>query len=564
MRNRLVLAVSLAIVFGLLEGALLLITRPFPVILAPYKTSPAIIWAAPLVYILCFLPLTFLLQLVARAARQWARPDSLVTFGLAFVGFTGVLMTTRVLYSAAALLLSLGLAVVLVRKLTGSEDRFARFLNTRILTLALVIPALMLVVWGYGFAREAWIAARLAEPPSGAPNVLFLVMDTVRHENTWEAEPDKVMPNLRRITADAVHYENAWATSSWSLPSHASILTGRYPEEHKADWPQLRLDESTPTIAEYLQKHGYVTGAFSGNSAWVTPEYLGRGFLRFDAYGFSNLLGRTFYGRVLSRGLSSVGFHYSGFGRKAPLLNKEFLDLIDGYRDRPFFAYLCYMDVNQDMHSRWFNTSFLREAPMDQVFDAYRRGLTTLDRHLGELWTELERRDLLKNTLVVITSDHGQSFGRGVTAYEHEVGHGTTLYPEQLRVPLYVIFPGRSAPDKPESGNVSLRAVSGLVTDFLALPGSRFSGSVPGETLSPDHEVPVLATLNYGDRALRSVIWRHWQYIKDSQNHQEELYDLATDPKARVNLAGTKGNLRQFKESLQYPISHASAISHIR
>jgi arylsulfatase A-like enzyme len=398
-------------------------------------------------------------------------------------------------------------------------------------------------------------------PSAATPNVLVIVLDTLRYDRFTRPAEQSLTPNLDRLTENGVRFENAWATSSWSLPAQASILTGRYAHEHGADWPGLRLDGQHPTLAEFFARQGYVTGAFSGNASWVSPEYLGRGFLRFDVYLIEDLLRRTAHGRTVDRVLQEVGYHYAGRGKKAPTLNGQFLQFLGDYRGRPFFAYLCYMDVNQGFHARRFNTYFRKLAPTHEVIEAYDLALRELDAQVGILFTELERRSLLENTLVIITSDHGESFGAEGTDDHDPSGHGTSLYPEQLQVPLFVVYAARLPPGRRVRHTVSIRAIPAMITRLLGLERSPFGGSPlplaedpPG---APEDKTAVLATLNYDDHKLQSVVRDHWQYIRNLRDPRggEELYDLAADPLAKVNLGWDHPLIDPMRELLQQSLA---------
>src|SRR5207344_2297750 len=102
--------------------------------------------------------------------------------------------------------------------------------------------------------------------------------------------------------------------------------------------------------------------------------------------------------------LWQLGFHSAGRGKKAPQVNTEFLKFLDNYPDRPFFAYLCYMDVNQAFHHRQLNRAFWEPiSSVHEVMEAYEQGLKTLDQQIDDLLAELAKRDILNKTLLIIT-----------------------------------------------------------------------------------------------------------------------------------------------------------------
>ncbi len=160
-----------------------------------------------------------------------------------------------------------------------------------------------------------------------------------------------------------------------------------------------------------------------------------------------------------------------------------------------------------------------------------------MDARVGELLAELEDRGVLQHTLVVLASDHGESFGSDLGDRD-PAGHGTSLYPEQLRVPLALIAPTLEPArfDHP----ISLRELPSLIAETLKLPDSPFrsdAGRAVASSYSPGVP-PIYASLNYGDRKLRSIIWGDWQYIRNQRDlAADELYDLQSDPRASRSLA---------------------------
>jgi arylsulfatase A-like enzyme len=344
-------------------------------------------------------------------------------------------------------------------------------------------------------------------------------------------------PNLARLASTGTTFDNAWSTTSWSLPSQASVLTGLHAFEHGADFPGIALAPEALTLGEYFGRRGYATGAFSSNSAWIVREHLGRGFVRFDAYIFEDLARRTVAGRVAERPLNKLGYHKAGRGKEASVLAAQFLDFVDDYGTRPFFAYLCFMDVNRNMHRRALGHAFWEtRATPEQVLATYDSAITALDAQIGTMLEELDRRGKLANTMIVVASDHGESFGAGMLADHDPEGHGTSLYPEQVRVPLFVVMPGSIAAAQRDDRVASIRSIPATVAALLGDSSRPF----PGEPLvmrAPRSDVAELATLDYDEYKVRSVMWDGWQYLAYPDDPQrEELFDLRADPGARRNL----------------------------
>ena len=534
-------AIWSATIFGLLEGIVHAVARLDPRILAPGKVSNDILWVAPLANLLPFLAVGVLAWLAyrfgPRRLRRW--PAERLAAGLfVFGGAFSVLFSPRIIGAVSAAVLALGLAVAAVRFVEGREARAAAWMRRRLAW----IPVVLLVVGGavalHAWVREHRASSRLADAPANAVNVLILLLDTVREDRFTS---DRA-PNLTRLAASGVSFTNAWSTTSWSLPSQASVLTGRHAFEHGADFPGIALAPDVTTLAEYLGRRGYATGAFSSNSAWITREHLGRGFVRFDAYILEDLLRRTFSGRVAERALNRLGYHKATRGKEATALTAQFLRFVDDYQDRPYFAYLCFMDVNRNMHRRALGHAFWQtRATPAEALATYDSAITALDAQIGDMLEELDRRGTLANTMIIVTSDHGESFGEGVLADHDPDGHGTSLYPEQVRVPLFIVMPGAAGAAPPIERVASIRQIPATIATALGDESHPF----PGASLlraGGDEPPAELATLDYDDRRIRSVVWDRWQYLAYPTDPQrEELYDLGADPGARRNLRDVAG-----------------------
>jgi arylsulfatase A-like enzyme len=543
----LILGVWSAFVFGLLEGLTLAIAHRFPAILASKQAPPNVLWIAPALDILLFAALALVLALAIRIDKAHPEDRSLrLAVGLfAFFGVYGVVSAPGIIHRVSALLLAAGAGALTASRLGGRARELATKLRSRLLVIPATLVVLAAAVPAYAMLRERALARELPSTGSGRRNVLVLILDTVRRDAFLRAAQSRHIPRMDEVISRGTWYANAWSTSSWSLPAQASFLVGRYPHEHGADWPTLALVDSVPTLAQVLGARGYATGAFSGNSAWVTPEYLGRGFLRFEALVWTNTLRRTAYGRILARALWPFGLHYAGLGKPARQVNEELLEFVDDYRSRPFYAYVCFMDVNRALHHRQLNNMFWEDDPQPRdVERAYELGLRRVDADIGALLDALERRGILRNTVIVLASDHGESFGPSVGDHDPS-GHGTSLYPEQLRVPLAIVEPADMT--GPADGDtvtvpVSTRGVPATIAELVDVPFPGAGEPLPGPR-SPDSTAagtePVFATLRYGDRDLRTVIWESWQLIVSPKAKRSELYDLDADSTAANDLSSS-------------------------
>src|SRR5262249_8070588 len=159
----------------------------------------------------------------------------------------------------SSLLLSAGLAVQSARMVASHRAPFLGLARRTSPLLAGVLLVIMVLCVGRRSVLEYHALATLPPASAGARNVLLIVWDTVRAANlSLHGYGRRTSPNLEKLATRGVGFEQAFATAPWTLPSHSSTFTGRWPHELTADW-QVPLDESFPTLAENLAAHGYDT-----------------------------------------------------------------------------------------------------------------------------------------------------------------------------------------------------------------------------------------------------------------------------------------------------------------
>ena len=322
--------------------------------------------------------------------------------------------------------------------------------------------SIMLPLVGVGlFAQACWpqlqprpTGFRSSAAPAEGPNLLLVTLDTVRADRLAPYGHDRVtMPQLDAFAeARATRYTAARSTTSWTLPSHASLLTGLMPAQHGATHhraraaasgnvtPARRLFDSAGTLAERLLEQGYTTGAVVSNSAYLQRLYgLHRGFQHYDDRAGVRLQPyRITLAQMFGWKPEFAALAY----RDARSMTDLALRWLEGReRRRPFFLFVNYMDAHYPYlpparYARTFDGPRPRDPlkpEAEHLPHQYDRELLFLDHHLGRLLAALEQRGELDDTVVIITSDHGEAFG------EHGFWmHGRTLYEEVVRVPLYI------------------------------------------------------------------------------------------------------------------------------
>ena len=542
-------AASLAMLATVGEFATLAIRRF--VLDRPVHQSIDVLWAKPIVNLVMFAAVAGTILLVRRIAPRLASAGNVVLLLLTLLGpFWTAFPGSRV----ALGVLALGLAVRLERwsASAGFRQTVKRIALGAAAAVVLVLASMQLR--GHRRQRSPVISA-------DAPNVLLIILDTVRAASLHlYGGPNENTPGLTALAQRGVLFEAAIAPSPWTLPTHASLFTGLWPYEHGADWT-VPLDERPPVLAEALAARGYRAGAFVANLAYATSEYgLARGFEVYREHDRSLLsLLRTaaipewiLTATIVRR----ITGYYDVAGRKsASTINGEFLSWQKGLDTGPWFAFLNYFDAHEPyLPSPPFKGRFSAGLP-ERRFDAlrfwnhegaipdrralsvednnaekaaYEEVIAELDHYVMLLLEELAARDQLRNTLVIVTSDHGEHFG------EHgRFTHGNSVYWRSLHVPLIIALPGRVSAPTRVTVPVSLRDLPATIMDLVA-PGtpSTFPGrsllavthdSLPADwvlaELSQDPSIEPRSSQDHG--GLRTVVSPAWQYIRSGYGREE-------------------------------------------
>ena len=286
------------------------------------------------------------------------------------------------------------------------------------------------------------------------PNILLVVLDTVRADHVGCYGYDRnTTPNIDAFAREAVVYRNAYATCSWTLPACTSLLTGLDCETHGVTGQNKVLDSETPYLPDNLT--GYVCGAFINNPSFLTK---GTGYARgFDEFWHAELSSENLE-ELLTQGAIDPDDSVV-VNRAIPWLRST---------TQPWFAYVHMIGP----HTPYRAPVEPEQFGTDDV-DLYDGKLRYADRELGRLLAEVP-----PDTVVIITSDHGEEFGEHGGKF-----HGRELHDELLRVPLIIRMPG--VVPRREWGIVGLDRVAPAV----------LSGELPetGGTVRADLEVRTLA-----------------------------------------------------------------------
>ncbi len=349
--------------------------------------------------------------------------------------------------------------------------------------------------------------------------MVLITLDTTRRDRLGcYGYSRKTSPNLDALAARSVVFDRAVAASSWTLPSHASILTGKFPSSHGADydpegplrltqaiegpeeWAEYRASGLSPTettLALLLREQGYRTAAVVGGP-WMKRVFgLDRGFEIYDDEGIGDVNGRL---------ASEVTASALGILRRT---------------NGPFFLFLNYFDPHGPYEAPSpFGGSFGVEPG-----DRYDEEILYMDHHLGRFFEGMKKDGVFDDSLILVTADHGELLG------EHgKMGHGASLFEEEIRVPFLVKYPGDEVAPERSGEPVHHVDVLPMILESLGLsPGAR--GQKP--LLA---EVNPLAFMSPEGSWRALYLGRHKLLWNSLGNHA--LFDLESDPGERNDLSG--------------------------
>ena len=411
------------------------------------------------------------------------------------------------------------------------------------------IVRLEMVAPGVGAGRVAFAEPRLLAPKPKAAgelaqpkNLIVLLIDTLRADRLKPYTPSSRVktPALDDIAKRGTVFEWAISPENWTKPSVASVLTGLYPQTHGARKMESVLGQKALLISEHLKAHGFATGSFIAN-----------GYVS-DRFGFDQ------------------GWdHYTNFIRErkntdAEYLFREAADWIETKKDGRFFAYVHTIDphVPYDPPDEFLKLYDARDydgqvknrltpklledakgnnpkvvfterdkARLNALYDGE---ITYHDHYFGKFLERLRAMGVLDDTLLVITSDHGEEFD------DHgSWGHGHSVYNELLRVPLIFYFPGNVPEGARVSDVVTTAGIAATVTELLGLPAM------------PDVEVPSLVPYLRGGTPARPSV-----AFSDFMDDRRVATAAGAKLIVRGNLTATLFDLeRDLKEKEQLPVS---------
>ncbi|HKW27437.1 MAG TPA: sulfatase-like hydrolase/transferase [Terriglobales bacterium] len=359
--------------------------------------------------------------------------------------------------------------------------------------------------------------------------MLLITLDTTRADRMgFLGSKRGLTPNLDAFARSAAVFSRGYSQVPLTTPSHATILTGTYPQFNHVSDLGSPLEKDLPYLPEILRRHGYRTAAFVGSQVLdpktASAPGFDRGFDTYDAPFHARRPGDDRYHSIERRGMEVV---------------EHALTWLNQHPHGPFFLWLHFYDPHDPYDPPPPFKARYAASPYDGEI-AY------VDSAVGKLLAALRTRGLLPQTLVAVVADHGEAFG------EHgELSHGLFLYDDTLHVPLLIKLPGARAHHLLVGSRVGL---VDIVPTLLQELGIAVPPAMQGESLLPlmkaDRAIsrsaqlsdrPEYAETDYPHRAfgwssLRS--WRAGKYVYIDAP-ERELYDQTTDPGNLHNLAGS-------------------------
>jgi arylsulfatase A-like enzyme len=383
-------------------------------------------------------------------------------------------------------------------------------------------------------------------------NVLLISIDSLRPDHLGcYGYGKETSPAMDGLASKGAVFLNAVSTTSWTLPAHVSLFTSLYNSGHRVHQNTDRIDGERIMLAEIFQAHGYRTAGF------VSGPFMHPAF-EFDQ-GFDEYVYCTDYAGVPpqtgDRPINLRTQEASHGDISSPKVNSRVLPWLDKNKDQPFFLFVHYFDVHYDYippapYDTLFNPGYegpvdgvnfihnddinagLPEEDLAQILALYNGEIRFTDDHVEAVIDKLKALNLFDNTLIVITSDHGDEF------FEHDdKGHFKTLYDESIRIPLIMHCTGRIPPGTRVSDQVRIIDIMPTILDFCGLPqspekmGASFLPLLRGEAM--DFPGQNLAELYVKDHALISLRTADWKVIYNIETRDVHLYRLKEDPGER-------------------------------
>jgi len=376
------------------------------------------------------------------------------------------------------------------------------------------------------------------------PNILFVSVDSLRNDHLGcYGYQRNTSPNIDEFSKDSTIFEKTICQAPWTKPSIGSMLTSLYPSVHGADSQGEHgdnfsaaqshnnvsvLNESATTLAEVLKNNGYATAGFTGG-------------------GYAH----SFFG--FSKGFDTYNDNAGGI----KTVNYEIFDWLNRNNNKPFFIFTHFFDAHYPFkvipkYSKMFG-SYKSSVNVDRQFEIdvnsgkrklndedikrlvslYDGGIYYVDEHLGQLFNMLKRMGCYDNTIIILTSDHGEGF------MEHDlIAHADIMYNEVMRIPLIIRCP-ESGQGKVVQSQVRSIDIMPTILDMI---GVESPPRIHGVSLRPmineemkDDLIAFSETERMGMQ--KAVMDSECKLMYNSLSNKSKFFDTKEDPGEKVNKA---------------------------
>ena len=510
MPGRLFASAGTGLGVGILAGIVIGLIEAYVISRGGFGGEAQVLWYGPLAYAAILGGLATVggavlsvLPMQREEIRAWVPSlgltATLIPFGLAILIFrlrrdvyleqmppipvlVGVLLAAVVL---AVVFLTLG------RKFFASRAGVITQPLTALGILAGVMAIGALIASGIGTPAPPRGSGEIPTALENHPNVILVMVDTLRADHLSCYGGKKATPNLCRLVEDGGSAYQGFSHASWTTPATATLLTSLLPSTHRAMSKPSTLSPDVEMIAETMQKRGYTTGgivsninlaeSFGFDQGYDEYYFLGPDYLAGAEESSSKLILYNIV-RAVWFNLAGGGIYPADFYQDSTTVNEVTFDWLDrNGRDR-FFLFVHYMDPHDPYFRHPYDGYGIArvsnqhpdEALAAEMHDLYEGEIAFLDRNFGELLDRLQSAGLYDDTVIVLVSDHGEEF------YEHGGWwHGLTLYEEQIHVPLIIKW-ARTG-ERPEAGATdSLARLIDVAPTLAAIGGAEVPSAMQG------------------------------------------------------------------------------------
>ncbi|MEJ2721571.1 MAG: sulfatase [bacterium] len=405
------------------------------------------------------------------------------------------------------------------------------------------------------------------EPAVGSPNIILIVSDALRpdHLSAYGYDRD-TSPNLSRMADEGALFLNARAHGNRTIISMPAIFTSMYPSFHgaMAKGKHFRpLPQDRTTLAEFLQSNGYTTVGLLNNVYLKTrfgldqgfdkKEYFNAGRFRLGLYKLLRQLG------LIDDSRTSQSAHYDAHEETNVAIR-----WLKRLKDRPYFLYVHYMETHHryvppPKYAKMFDPNGTPEGAMElfyhtvdelsefdgvsldisedelqQLKDYYDGAIRYTDDEIGRLMGEVKRMADGRETIVIVTADHGDEF------LEHGlIYHNNLVIEPLLRVPLIMWGPGRIPPATRIEPLVRHIDLFPTIADFIGVePPEQVMGSSLLPLMTGEKKSYVVESVAEGDFCT-AVTYQNWKIVRVDSTDSYHLYDLSVDPQEKTDLSAS-------------------------